>query len=250
MSIQRQEPFLNEIPAPPPNVLVILVVDSSDVTGAAIPQFCSYLSSVLDRLYHIHQTYDVKLGQIAFSAPSSDHSPIISQTNFQNPSHVLSLIRDHPSNMGIGRITNGSGVPMAIVDGIIAALEMFDRESSALQSANTSSPNTICHLILATSQPPDKTRQSSTETRNQFYPISWQTLPAELRKRYINLSLFLTTPNPSLYYMYNQVAPDSRYMDKPWFPTGGNSVYLMGMTALSKFDSRGDSWPSFFMLVT
>jgi hypothetical protein len=103
--------------------------------------------------------------------------------------------------MGIGQIRNGSGVPMAIVDGIIAALEvipsysfdfslslylypcqMFDRESSTLQSANTSSPNIICHLILATSQPPDKTRQPSTEPRNQFYPISWQTLPAELRK--------------------------------------------------------------------
>ena len=111
----------------PPSVRVILVVDSSDMTAAAIPQFCSYLSHILDRLSHIHRTSDIKLGLVAFStSPSSPgHSPIVSQTSFQTPSNVLSLMNGRPSDLGIGQISSGSGVPMAIVDGIIAALEVI-----------------------------------------------------------------------------------------------------------------------------
>lgn len=58
-------------------------------------------------------------------APSATHpSPLLSKLSFAPPQHIVKDLKDDPARLGVGQTGSGGGRGMAVLEGLVAAVEV------------------------------------------------------------------------------------------------------------------------------
>lgn len=138
---------------------------------------------------------------------------------------ILPQLRKAPADFGIGLASAPDSSPMAVLEGLAAALELFD----SLRDTSEVLASQLWHIAAA---PPDSAAKPWWNMTTKLDDASWETLPSEMRKRDISYSAILLRPLPKLPELHAAAAAGA--IQSPWFAVRhGHSIYLSGFPASS-----------------
>lgn len=132
-------------------------------------------------------------------------NPLLSKKYFAPLHQVSKQLREDPSELGIGQTGNGRG--LSALEGLVAAIEvchpslvipsslhvlhkLFDilmMYTPNFNHAQTQSPqkdgrSLVPHLLHIAASPPDNAQRPQYNTLPHLDSVSWDSIPAELRK--------------------------------------------------------------------
>lgn len=165
---------------------VACVIDASLALAAEWTRvFTAYILPILKRLNEAHSGHNFRLGLVTYGA--ADH-PLVSKRFFFLPNVVMKELREEPGNLGIGTVSGVRG--LSALEGMVAAIESFDILYNSLPSAGPKDGRIhVSHIIHIAGSPPDSAQRPKCNKFPHLDTVSWDTLPVELKKRKINLSL-------------------------------------------------------------
>ncbi|KAH8093711.1 hypothetical protein BXZ70DRAFT_948920 [Cristinia sonorae] len=201
---------------------VACVVDSSITLFSEWSRvLAEYILPLLQRLFDGGRS--LKIAFVCYASSSTQPTPILSKIHFAPYQTVIKDLRNDPSKLGVGQTGAGSGRGMAALEGLVAAVELFD----VLKS---SSEKPSCHIIHVAYSPPDAAEHPVWNTSPRLDNITWDTLPQEVQKRDIKYSHVLLQPPQSMAKLttFHSAAVGSS-AQQPWFPVRSNhTVRLAG----------------------
>ncbi|KAI5123964.1 hypothetical protein M0805_006376 [Coniferiporia weirii] len=166
-----------------------------------------YVTPLLSRLIDGRPGVKLNISFVTYAAADYRPTPIVAKRYFNNPQHTLKEeLRDDPSRLGIGRTGSNAKLGMAALEGYAAALEMFDlflkpqppKKEATSDKALDIHSLPICHIIHISATQIDKAHFPMWNQTTSLDNLSWKSLPEELRKRNINLSLIILGHNSKL----------------------------------------------------
>lgn len=114
-----------------PDLAVVVVIDSSVKTAESWSNhICDeYLVPILKQLRTEAGTRRVSVAQVTYGRSSKspddpDVPVILSQQPFSSEDHIVSMMKSQPYDLGIGRTANRSESGMAVLEGMMTALEV------------------------------------------------------------------------------------------------------------------------------
>ncbi|KAI0249886.1 hypothetical protein BJV78DRAFT_633652 [Lactifluus subvellereus] len=132
-------------------------------------------------------------------------------------------LKENPAILFTGHTSTGGSSGMAALDGYAAAIEMFDKLQTDLDQKHKE----FCyHLWHFAAGRPDDANHAYLNSSSTLYSITWETLPAELKKRDIDCSMILVRSSPKLSKLFSAIsdAPIT-----PWFPIcPHHTIHLSG----------------------
>ncbi|KAG9315132.1 hypothetical protein JVU11DRAFT_4255 [Chiua virens] len=164
--------------------------------------------------------------------------PLVSKRFFAPLSQIRKELNEDPSKLGIGQTNSGSGRGLCALEGLVAAIELFDILMTSVnlptpQSPQKESRSLILHMLHIAASPPDDAKKPHCNTMHYLDSVSWDSMPAELRKRKINLSLISLTKIPLFQDLQSSVA--GSMTQSPWFDVHAPHVLsLAGFPAPQK----------------
>ncbi|KAF7978845.1 hypothetical protein HWV62_44653 [Athelia sp. TMB] len=198
-----------------------------------------YISPLLKRLGEAHaaQSLLFRLAFISYGPANTYPSPIIAKRFFSALQVITKELRDESQKLGIGQTSSGGSGGMAALEGLVAAIEMFDilsdsvkvkpLQSQSLNQAPYVAPRLVSHIIHVAASPPDDALKPLWNDSPELDDASWASLPSELKKRNINLSIINVRPNPPLVELHS--AASIKGISPPWFKIRPqHSVLLTG----------------------
>ncbi|KDQ15787.1 hypothetical protein BOTBODRAFT_272763 [Botryobasidium botryosum FD-172 SS1] len=203
---------------------VAFVVDSSLATLRQWPElFRSYIIYLLQTLQQQHPHSKLRLGFVTYGKADERPSPVLAKHFFTAPDNLMAELKKpaSESKLSLGKTGNAGRHGMAVLEGLITALEMFDLLQSRSKTLRPRNPNVpsapptappICHLILVASHGPGLQSYARHNSLKAFDNVGWQNLPDEFRKRNVNFDLILTTPIPKLSELHAKIVETP---DKP-----------------------------------
>ncbi|TDL23325.1 hypothetical protein BD410DRAFT_897760 [Rickenella mellea] len=215
-------------------IAVAIMVDSSLALASQWPTvLVTCISPLLTRLVGNRANTTFNIAFVTYAMADTRPTPLVTLRYFAHPHQVTKEFKEDPQKLGIGRTGGGGRHGMAVLEGYVAAIEMFDiftstRENDHRESASASQPlpPTHCQIIHVASSSPDLARIPLWNQNSELDNVSWKTLPDELRKRNINLSMILLRPDNTLSEFYKHVVSRP---EQPWFPVKtGYNVLLSG----------------------
>ncbi|KAF8838598.1 hypothetical protein BDN67DRAFT_971308 [Paxillus ammoniavirescens] len=187
---------------PEPNadlVAVACVVEASLLLASEWSRILTeYIFPLLKRLNELHPTHQFRLAFVTYGAADTRPSPLLSKRFFANVSQVIKELREEPSKLGIGQTNSGGARGLSALEGLVAAIELFDilmaSTNLAVNHAQTQSPqkdnrSLVSHLLHIAASPPDSAQRPQCNTLQHLDSVTWESIPTELKKRKINLSL-------------------------------------------------------------
>ncbi|KAF9452329.1 hypothetical protein P691DRAFT_772324 [Macrolepiota fuliginosa MF-IS2] len=167
----------------------------------------------------------VRVAFITYGTADTRPSPIIKRIHFTELRYIFQDIKDDNSRLGIGQIDSGSG-GMAALEGFATTLDMFD----GLRTVSPKDPDyRIVHIAAC---PPDSSEHPRWNTSPSLDSLTWEHLPAELKKRNIQLSgINISSDLPHFPELYMQAT--TGHQTTPWFNVKAqHHVHLNGFTSI------------------
>ncbi|OSC98501.1 hypothetical protein PYCCODRAFT_1439190 [Trametes coccinea BRFM310] len=212
-------------------IAVACVIESSLALAAEWPQVqMEYIVPLLQRLGESHQTPAFRIACVSYGTADTMPTPVLSKVFFSPPQTMIKDMREDPQKLGIGQTDSGGGYGMAALEGLVAAIELFDTLKSSVETAMS------CHLIHFASTPPNPAERPMWNVSMALDSVTWDTLPAELKKRGINYSNVLLKPIPRLTQLHAAAAFGP--VQNPWF-----TVRAPHVLHLSGFPQKGTKRP-------
>ncbi|KAI0695510.1 hypothetical protein C8T65DRAFT_729899 [Cerioporus squamosus] len=216
-------------------VVVTCVIDSSLELAAEWPHILSdYLVPLLQRLGE-HQ---FRMSFVGYGTADTRPTPILNKVFFNPPPQLLVKMREHPQELGIGQTGSGGGYGMAALEGLVAALEMYDTLKASVEAKpQQAESNVTCYLIHVASTPPDPAERPLWNMSPALDFVTWDTLSAEIRKRGIHYSNILLKQLPRFTELHASTAAGN--VQTPWFTVRApNVVHLTGFPQQQKGTKR------------
>ncbi|KAJ7644419.1 hypothetical protein FB45DRAFT_897863 [Roridomyces roridus] len=205
-------------------VAVAFVVDASSALAAEWGAVLNYVMQMLRRLSDA-QAPGSKM-RVAFVTYGTQGSPLVCRNFFMELGSFVNAFRDE-SSLGIGQTIYGGGdMGMAALEGFVAALELFDTLGL---SASPVPPQHIIHV--AASLPDDSERPQCNLCPSLDF-VTWDSLPAEIKRRNIHLSSISLRPNLDKFSTLHSLSTTSPM--PPWF-----SVKPQHTVLLSGYPTKG-----------
>ncbi|KAI0346315.1 hypothetical protein BDW22DRAFT_742100 [Trametopsis cervina] len=167
-----------------------------------------------------------RIGVVCYAPQATQPTPLLSRTFFGSPPVILKDITVEGGPHGLGHTSTGGGKGMAVLEGLVAVLELFDvlKETTHTKPDSVPFRSYVIHLAAGL---PDSAERPMWNVSSVLDGVTWDTLPSEFRKRDIHYSLIQVRPIPRLHELYNSIAGTaSRNAFFDVFP--GHSVKLMG----------------------
>ncbi|KAG1726263.1 uncharacterized protein EDB91DRAFT_1254405 [Suillus paluster] len=187
---QQQQPHVQaQLDAGQEVLAVACVVDASLSLATEWTRVVTgYILPILKRLNEVYNGHQFRLALVTYGAPDTRPNPLLSKRFFFPPTSVMKELREDPSKLGIGSAIGVRG--LSALEGMVAAIEFFDILHNSLAAAGPKDTRIpVSHILHIAASPPDSTRRPLWNTLPHLDSVSWDTLPLELKKRKINLSL-------------------------------------------------------------
>ncbi|KAI9059830.1 hypothetical protein FKP32DRAFT_1679522 [Trametes sanguinea] len=212
-------------------IAVACVIESSIALAAEWPQVqTEYIVPLLQRLGESHRNPAFRIACVSYGTADTMPTPVLAKTFFSPPQTMIKDMREEPHKLGIGQTDCGGGYGMAALEGLVAAIELFDTLKSSVETAMT------CHIMHFASVPPDPSERPMWNVSMALDSTTWDTLPAELKKRGIYYSNVLLRQIPRFTQLQMATAIDP--VQSPWFP-----VHSPHVLHLSGFPQKGTKRP-------
>ncbi|TCD65559.1 hypothetical protein EIP91_002523, partial [Steccherinum ochraceum] len=201
------------------SVGVACVVDSSLSLQAEWPRIMAeYIVPLFQRLYDAGRIF--KIAFVCYASSATHPSPLLSKLNFAPPQNIVKDLKDDPARLGVGQTGSGGGRGMAVLEGLVAAVELIDLFKATAEKVT-------CHIIHVAASPPDAAERPLWNVSPRLDTVTWDSLPQEMQKRDIKYSHVLLTPIGKLTTFHSAVAGAA--VQTPWFPVRNHhSVRLSG----------------------
>ncbi|KAJ4480122.1 hypothetical protein J3R30DRAFT_2579843 [Lentinula aciculospora] len=169
-----------------------VVVDSSVALAGNWLTILRYLGMFVQRLSQINYGLGYRIAWVTYGPPDSSPSSLLCKRFFAEIVDVTNLIKvpDELYQLGIGTTHCGGTRGMAMLEGLVAAVELFDTLNS-LSEVPRRSPS---HILHVTASFPDNTKHPQANMSPSLDEITWESLPGELSKRNILLSSIVLNP--------------------------------------------------------
>ncbi|KAG1804880.1 uncharacterized protein HD556DRAFT_486865 [Suillus plorans] len=188
----------------------------------------AYILPILKRLNEAYHGHNFRLALVTYGAADTYPSPLLSQRFFLSPNFVMKELREDPRKLGIGSVIGARG--LSALEGMVAAIELFDilHNSLALTGPKDGRMH-VSHIIHIAGSPPDSAQRPLCNNLSHLDSVSWDTLPVELKKRKINLSL-VTLQQIQQFQDVQSATSAPAPQTNPWF-----TVYPPHVLMLSGF---------------
>ncbi|KAH9838797.1 uncharacterized protein C8Q71DRAFT_856717 [Rhodofomes roseus] len=190
-------------------IAVAYVVDASLTLATEWRQIVvEYIPALLHRLGELHTSPHFRFAVVAYGPAETRPTPLLGKLFFGNPQAILKELREEPMKMGLGLTGSGDSTGMAALEGLAAAIELFDMLKESLEVMTS-------HIIHVAAAPPDGSEHPVWNIAPNLDEVSWATLPVELQKRNINYSNILLRQLPRFQELHASAAAGST--QQPWF---------------------------------
>ncbi|KAF8339659.1 uncharacterized protein EI90DRAFT_2266245 [Cantharellus anzutake] len=244
-----------------PKADVVILLDGSPQSSEWQKNLHTYFARMITDIRAANPHHRIRVGVVCYSRAASEYSihrsPILGTIPLCPPEHAFMYLKTHRAEVGIGRAACSGG--MAVLDAIVAALEMFDdqieahnarkwlraHENKYLFPTNKSEENPDFvdpplpkfYLLLFAHSPTNTSVPSSHNTSKSLDGLTWDGLPNEIRKRGIHFNLVTMTHLPELRELHKKT------VDKPgqsWFQLPpGHSMMTSGLQNRLPFQPDG-----------
>ncbi|KAI0656488.1 hypothetical protein C8Q70DRAFT_337759 [Cubamyces menziesii] len=212
-------------------IAVACVVESSLALAAEWTQVqVEYIVPLLQRLGEAHTPPTFRIAFVSYGTVDTMPTPVLAKLFFSPPANMMKDMREEPHKLGIGQTGSGGGYGMAALEGLVAAIELFDTLRASVETAMT------CHLIHFASTPPDPAERPLWNVSTALDSVTWNTLPSELKKRGIHYSNVLLKQIAR--FTQVQAAAAAGPVQSPWF-----SVRSPHVLHLTGFPQKGTKRP-------
>ncbi|KAG5735637.1 hypothetical protein E4T56_gene6979 [Termitomyces sp. T112] len=207
---------------------VAFVVESSlTVASDWTRVITEYVSPMLRRLYESNPNAKRRLAFITYAMADTKPSPLLCKRFFLDYQPVTKEMRESPTSLGIGMTNSGGNRGMAALEGLVAAIELFDVFTSAFPRGKL----VLSHIIHIASVSPDSSVHPRFNDSPKYDAMTWDTMADEMRNKSINFNTINLLPNlkrfPELH------AKTSKDALKPFFKIhSSHSVLLAGIPSL------------------
>ncbi|KAJ4493046.1 hypothetical protein C8J55DRAFT_502075 [Lentinula edodes] len=169
-----------------------IVVDSSVALAGNWHTILKYLGLFVQRLILTNHGAGYRIAWVTYGPPDSLSSPLLCKRFFAEIAEVTNVIKaqDELYQLGVGTTHSGGTRGMAMLEGLVAAVELFDTLGS-LSDIPRKSPSHILHI---TASFPDNAKHPHENMSSLLDEVTWETLPGELSKRNIFLSSIVLNP--------------------------------------------------------
>ncbi|KAJ3905747.1 hypothetical protein F5879DRAFT_716404 [Lentinula edodes] len=169
-----------------------IVVDSSVALAGNWHTILKYLGLFVQRLILTNHGAGYRIAWVTYGPPDSLSSLLLCKRFFAEIAEVTNVIKaqDELYQLGVGTTHSGGTRGMAMLEGLVAAVELFDTLIS-LSDIPRKSPSHILHI---TASFPDNAKHPHENMSSLLDEVTWETLPAELSKRNIFLSSIVLNP--------------------------------------------------------
>ncbi|KAJ3813960.1 hypothetical protein F5876DRAFT_73355 [Lentinula aff. lateritia] len=169
-----------------------IVVDSSVALAGNWHTILKYLGLFVQRLILTNHGAGYRIAWVTYGPPDSLSSPLLCKRFFAEIAEVTNVIKaqDELYQLGVGTTHSGGTRGMAMLEGLVAAVELFDT-LSLLSDIPRKSPSHILHI---TASFPDNAKHPHENMSSLLDEVTWETLPAELSKRNIFLNSIVLNP--------------------------------------------------------
>ncbi|KAL4066797.1 hypothetical protein J3A83DRAFT_4190032 [Scleroderma citrinum] len=191
-----------------------------------------YILPLLKRLSELYPNYQFRLAIVTYGAANTRPSPLLAKRFFSPLSLVTKELREEPSKLGIGQTNCGGSRGLSALEGLVAAIELFDilmgtanyaiNPSASPQKDNRS---LVSHLLHVAASPPDSAQRPQCNGLQHLDGVSWDTLSTELKKRKINLSLISLRKIQQFQDLQSSVAGSN--VQSPWFTVHVPHILLL-----------------------
>ncbi|EUC56902.1 hypothetical protein RSOL_204320 [Rhizoctonia solani AG-3 Rhs1AP] len=216
------------------DVKLCIVCDSAISANVFTVIAIQVIQPMVLRLQDKHPGSKLTVGIVTYTTPTT-RPAIVAKRAFTQAGALFPLFREAPHSIGIGTSGSGGTMGMAILEGLVAAIEMCDDVLEApfrrqrIRHPNIpaqASTTPIFHVLLIGGSRSDSARRPFYNRSPSLDDASWDTLPDELKKRNINLSLCLSNPIKELVSLHTKLWPTP---DPVWFPKPkGYTILLSG----------------------
>ncbi|KAG8900304.1 hypothetical protein FRB99_006124 [Tulasnella sp. 403] len=200
----------------------------------ALQSYILPLLSSLNKMYAIPNSVQPKLrfGVVVYTR-STVSPPVVTNSYFMPLEKMMKEWQDNPIEYGLGATNRASESGMAVLEGLVAAVEMCDILSSETLKqtrrahSNTTTPPTappIFRIILIGSDPPGGPKTPMYNNNPELDDVTLDTLPAELIKRNIKITFVLPYDIPAFRELFGKMEDPQ---EDPWFKTSPNHVLLL-----------------------
>ncbi|KAG6830809.1 hypothetical protein H0H92_014658 [Tricholoma furcatifolium] len=211
----------------PGDVAIAFVVESSLSVGNDWSRLLmEYILPMLRRLVEVHGVHSsrLRLAFITYATADTQPSPLLCKRFFVESTPVTAEMKENPTSLGIGTTHSGGDRGMAALEGLVAAIELFD----ILIGVHARNRALVSHIFHIASASPDSTIHPQWNDSPLFDNTTWEAIPGELKKRNINFSTINLAPNLKRFSeLHSTIAPNAP--KEPFFPIrSSHSVLLAG----------------------
>ncbi|THV02757.1 hypothetical protein K435DRAFT_962742 [Dendrothele bispora CBS 962.96] len=227
-----------------PTIAIAFVVDSSFSIFTNWNNILHrYVSPLIKRVTESYPSTPYSLAFVTYGPSDAVPSPILCKKFFQESSTVAKHMREEPMKaFALGSTNTGGSKGMATLEGLVAAVEMFDTLLKFQDSSKHRPP--VCHLIHISASVPDDSVHPHWNDLPELDETTWEKLSSDLSSRDINFnSIVLNSKKTSCSELHSSIS--AAKVVAPWFPVEqSHSVLLSGFnTALALKGTKrpGDS---------
>ncbi|KAH7884579.1 hypothetical protein F5I97DRAFT_1929424 [Phlebopus sp. FC_14] len=181
-----------------------------------------YMVPLLKRLTELYPNHQFRLAFVTYGAADTQPSALLSKRFFAHLPLVMKELRENPSKLGIGQSNSGGGRGLCALEGLVAAIELFDILMASMNTViNHPSPqkdnnrSLVSHVLHVAASPPDGAQKPQCNALQHLDSVTWDTIPTELKKRKIHLSLISLRKIPTFQDLQSSVAGNGT--QTPWF---------------------------------
>ncbi|GBE88438.1 hypothetical protein BKA93DRAFT_79724 [Sparassis latifolia] len=188
---------------------VVCVVDSSYLLASEWPQTLQeYVIPLLQRMSDLSSSRKLLIGYVSYATAETRPIPLLARVFFGSATTLVKDLHEDPIKMGIGQTGTGGSKGMAALEGLVAAVELFDTLRKSVEAS-------ACHIVHIAAGAPDSAQKPLWNTSPSMDSVNWNTLPSELQKRKISYSNILLAKLPQLSEFHTAAAVG--LSQKPWF---------------------------------
>ncbi|KAF8638191.1 hypothetical protein AX17_002388 [Amanita inopinata Kibby_2008] len=209
------------------NVLAVaLVIESSwPVYHQWAVVMKEYLSLVLKRLADIHSSIKMRVALIVYGSRELPFPSPLYKRFFADYQAAFREVQEVSANLGICQANSEDDNGMAALEGLVAAIELFDALRACSQLKGRVYPSYIFHIAA---RPSDSSQHPQWNDCTYLDNTTWLTLPQEYRKRNIIYNAILLDSQLCRFISLHSAMQHNPYFDtKPWFPVRKSHMVLL-----------------------